>query len=292
MESQAQETAPEIINNPLSSLPENSPARDIDCLTQAPAAVDGGFNYLEMGSALIAVATSIAGAAFQNLLLTSIATLPLSASLVMNLAERKKLAQKLQAEIAQHHMTQSTLIQTQTNHANQLGNLMAGLAQVSDQVQGVQGQVSDLGRGTRDLHDYTRILGTEQKQIEEVVDCLRQIENYTQAIQSDPSHAKAYYNRGLTHQRLGDAEAAVLDYTEAIQVNDTYAKAYHNRGVARAAIGDRKGAVTDLRTAAKHFFEQGDITSYQRARDLAKRVHEVGDPAKDSKEVPLELLFS
>lgn len=257
--------------------------------TPAPSSSKTSLNIVEIGLPVIAVGASVAGAALQNLLLTSIAALPLSASVAFNLAQRQKLQQQLQAKIHQH---QATLIQVKSEYENQLGNLIASLAQVSDQLQGVQGQVSDLGRGTRDLHDYTRILGTEQKQIEEVVDCLRQIENYTQAIQSDPSHAKAYYNRGLTHQRLGDAEAAVLDYTEAIQVSDTYAKAYHNRGVARAAIGDRKGAVEDLRTAAKHFFEQGDIASYQRARDLAKRVHEVGDPAKDSKEVPLELLFS
>lgn len=285
-----QTTEPEMTNALLiSELPESSHSPAPKPEAQAPSSHKSSLNLVEIGLPVIAVGASVAGAALQNLILTSIAALPLSASVALNLAQRQKLQQQLQAEINQH---QATLIQVKSDHENQLGNLIASLAQVSDQLQGVQGQVSDLGRGTRDLHDYTRILGTEQKQIEEVVDCLRQIENYTQAIQSDPSHAKAYYNRGLTHQRLGDAEAAILDYTEAIQVSDTYAKAYHNRGVARAAIGDRKGAVEDLRIAAKHFFEQGDIASYQRARDLAKRVHEVGDPAKDSKEVPLELLFS
>ncbi len=285
---------PEIVNQSPSveTLSKATEPNQPEVTSPTKAAQGHGLGVIEMGSVVIAVGASIAGAALQNLLLTSIATLPLSASVVLNWGQRQKLHHQLQAEIANHHSIQATLEQVKTDHESQLGKIVASLGQFSDHLQTLQAQVGDLGKGTKDLHDYTRILGTEQKQIEEVVDYLRQIENLTHAIQSDPSHAKAYYNRGLTHQRLGDAEAAVLDYTEAIQVNDTYAKAYHNRGVARAAIGDRKGAVEDLRTAAKHFFEQGDVASYQRARDLAKRVHEVGNPAKESKEVPLELLFS
>ncbi len=286
-------TEPEMLNKlPMEELPDTGISPDPKLEPQAPTHSKTSLNVFEIGLPVIAIGASVAGAALQNLVLSSLAALPLSASVALNLAQRQKLHQQLQAETANHQATHVTLMAMKTDHDSQLSNILASLGQVSDHVQTLQDKVGDLGKGTKDLHDYTRILGTEQKQIEEVVDCLRQIENYTQAIQSDPSHAKAYYNRGLTHQRLGDAEAAVLDYTEAIQVSNTYAKAYHNRGVARAAIGDRKGAVEDLRTAAKYFFEQGDIASYQRARDLAKRVHEVGDPAKDSKEVPLELLFS
>lgn len=280
-----------IIHETIQTEVNANPGQELKKVTATTVTTAKPGHYLEVASALIAVGTSIAGVALQNLFLTSIATLPLSASVVLNLAQRQKLLHQLQDQTAIHQASQAQLLEAQGEQQHQLKNLIASLAQVSDQLQDVQGKVSDLGRGTQDLHDYTRILGTEQKQIEEVVDCLRQIENYTQAIQADPSHAKAYYNRGLTHQRLGDAEAAVLDYTEAIHVNNTYAKAYHNRGIARTAIGDRKGAVADLRTAAKHFFEQGDIASYQRARDLAKRVHEVGHPAQDNKDIPLELLF-
>ncbi|MFN4278804.1 tetratricopeptide repeat protein [Thermosynechococcus sp.] len=247
---------------------------------------------LEWGAMGFTVVLAGAAAATQQAILSAIAPLPLSLAVGLNLVSRKKLDDKFQALIAQKDAQIAELVASQGQQQSELGNLILALGQVGDRLEDVQQQVMQLNQGARDLHDYTRILDTEQKQIEEVLDCLRQIEKNTQVIQVDPSHAKAYYNRGLTHQRLGDAEAAILDYSEAIRINENYAKAYHNRGVARSTLGDRKGAVEDLRTAAKLFFEKGDISSYERARDLAKRIHEVGSIEQDEKEVPLEILFS
>lgn len=247
---------------------------------------------LAWGATGLTVVLSVAAAATQQAILTAIAPLPLSLAVGLNLVSRKKLDDKFQALIAQKDTQIAELVASQGQQQSELGNLTLSFAQLRDRLEDVQKQVTQLNQGTQHLHDYTRILDTEQKQIEEVLDCLREIEKNTQVIQVDPSHAKAYYNRGLTHQRLGDAEAAILDYSEAIRINENYAKAYHNRGVARSTLGDRKGAVEDLRTAAKLFFDQGDIASYQRARDLAKRIHEVGTIEQDNKEVPLEVLFS
>ncbi|MDG2990232.1 hypothetical protein L3556_04675 [Candidatus Synechococcus calcipolaris G9] len=255
----------------------------------AKSTSSGGLEPLELAATVIALGTSVAAAVTQQVLLSAIATIPLSAAVGLNLLSRRRLAALLSQN---HDQAIAALMESQAVQQSKLAGLMLNLTETQDQVLDIQGQVSELNRGTRDLHDYTRILDTEQKQIEEVLGCLREIEKSTQVIQSDPSHAKAYYNRGLTHQRLGDAEASVVDYTEAIRVNDSYAKAFHNRGVARSTIGDRKGAVEDLRVAAKLFFDQGDIGSYQRARDLAKRIHELGGGDANQKEVPLELLFS
>ncbi|WNC59601.1 tetratricopeptide repeat protein [Thermosynechococcus sp. QS41] len=251
-----------------------------------------GLAPLEWGATGLTVVLSVAAAATQQAILTAIAPLPLSLAVGLNLVSRKKLDDQFQAFVQQQEAKIAELVASQGQQQSEVGGLTLALSQVRDRLEDVQKQVMQLNQGARDLHDYTRILDTEQKQIEEVLDCLREIEKNTQVIQVDPSHAKAYYNRGLTHQRLGDAEAAILDYTEAIRINDSYAKAYHNRGVARSTLGDRKGAVEDLRTAAKLFFEQGDISSYQRARDLAKRIHEVGSIEQEDKEVPLEILFS
>lgn len=251
-----------------------------------------GLHPLEWGATGLSVVLSVAAATTQQTILTAIAPLPLSLAVGLNLVNRKKLDDRFQVVVRQQEAKIAELVASQGQQQSELGNLTLALAQVRDRLEDVQKQVMQLNQGTQHLHDYTRILNTEQKQIEEVLDYLRQIEKNTQVIQVDPSHAKAYYNRGLTHQRLGDAEAAVLDYSEAIRINENYAKAYHNRGVARSTLGDRKGAVEDLRTAAKLFFEQGDISSYQRARDLAKRIHEVGSIEQENNEVPLEILFS
>jgi tetratricopeptide (TPR) repeat protein len=44
---------------------------------------------------------------------------------------------------------------------------------------------------------------------------LRQIDNFTQSIRSNPNEAEVFYRRGLSHQNLGDKEEAVADYSEA-----------------------------------------------------------------------------
>ncbi|BCX11499.1 MAG: hypothetical protein KatS3mg067_0437 [Thermosynechococcus sp.] len=251
-----------------------------------------GLEPVEWGATGLTVVLSVAAAATQQTILSAIAPLPLSLAVGLNLVSRKKLADQLQAFGQQQEAKMAELVASQGQQQSELANLTLALGRVRDRLEDLQQQVEKLSQGTQHLHDYTRILDTEQKELEQVLDCLREIEKNTQVIQVNPSHAKAYYNRGLTHQRLGDVEAAILDYTEAIRLNDTYAKAYHNRGVARSTVGDRKGAVEDLRTAAKLFFEQGDISSYQRARDLAKRIHEVGSIEQDNKELPLEILFS
>lgn len=60
-----------------------------------------------------------------------------------------------------------------------------------------------------------------------------------------------------------------------MHLDSTYAKAYHSRGILLAEISNKKQAVDDLRLAAKYYFEQGDIESYEKARNLSKEFYEV-----------------
>lgn len=56
------------------------------------------------------------------------------------------------------------------------------------------------------------------------------IRDYTQAIQLNPGHCRAYYNRAFSHDRLGQFEDAVADYSRALQIEPANATALHNRG--------------------------------------------------------------
>jgi tetratricopeptide (TPR) repeat protein len=49
--------------------------------------------------------------------------------------------------------------------------------------------------------------------------------DYTQALQLDPRHGKAYYHRGLARQALGDPQGAVEDFSQAISLRATEATA-------------------------------------------------------------------
>lgn len=56
------------------------------------------------------------------------------------------------------------------------------------------------------------------------------IVDYTRALEVDPANSFAYYNRGITKDRMGDFEGAVADFSSAIALDPKNADFYHNRG--------------------------------------------------------------
>ncbi len=133
----------------------------------------------------------------------------------------------------------------------------------------------NLSQNHQQLNDFAQNIDSELKKLEDMVGELRQIDNFTQSLRANPNQAEVFYRRGLSHQKLGDKEEAVADYTEAINLNPTHAKAYHNRGILLADLGKKQQAAEDVRLAAKYYFEQGDIDSYDQARELSKELYAV-----------------
>ncbi|MDF5726954.1 MAG: tetratricopeptide repeat protein [Rhizonema sp. PD38] len=64
------------------------------------------------------------------------------------------------------------------------------------------------------------------------------IEKFTQAIQQNPTYAKAYINRGNSHYNLKEYEAAITDYNHALQINPEEVKAFVNRGNVRSILAE------------------------------------------------------
>ena len=219
------------------------------------------------------------------------AAIPLSFSLALQIANRRQL--KVEFSQMQRSSTIEMTQQLNSNHSNlleQLQQLREQQENSLDQLdQKFQSLVSELSKKIknneeslailtikeRDLNEFTHNLDSQQKRIETIVETLQNIENFSQIIRNNPEGAEAYYQRGLNHQKLGDKTGAIEDYTEALHLDSSYAKAYHNRGVLLAEIGHKKQAVEDLRLAAKYYFEQGNIESYEKARNLSKEFYEV-----------------
>jgi tetratricopeptide (TPR) repeat protein len=240
---------------------------------------------VELASVIGAGGAALASLITQNPLVISAAALPLTFAIGLGLVSRRHLEQQL----ADAQRGQRDLMSILLQQGQEQGNLQSSVGiheqrieQMQDQLVLIQNWSAEVNQGTKELSDYTRILGSEQKQIEVVVGCLREIETYTQAIQLNPNYAKAYYNRALTHQRLGELESALADYSEALRLNPEYARAYHNRGIARAHVGEKQTALEDLRQASKYFFEQGDIDSYHKSKELIKRLHDFQPPARSN----------
>ena len=73
------------------------------------------------------------------------------------------------------------------------------------------------------------------------------IEDYSKAIELDPTNALAYNNRGLIKKTLENYEGAIEDYTKAIKLNESYAVAYFNRGNAKVLKDRSELACDDLK---------------------------------------------
>ncbi|QLE56106.1 tetratricopeptide repeat protein [Nostoc sp. TCL26-01] len=72
----------------------------------------------------------------------------------------------------------------------------------------------------------------------QVRDYKQAIDNFTQAIQQQPTNAKALVNRGNARYNLKDYEGALADYTAALQINPDEIKAFVNRGNARYMLAE------------------------------------------------------
>lgn len=68
-------------------------------------------------------------------------------------------------------------------------------------------------------------------------------------LQLDPSNVHAFFNRGISHEKLGALTAAVDDFSACIRLDPGNAVAYYNRAAALDALGQYERAVADYRAA-------------------------------------------
>jgi tetratricopeptide (TPR) repeat protein len=69
--------------------------------------------------------------------------------------------------------------------------------------------------------------------------------------QNNFERAIANVNRGNARYAKGDFDRAIADYDEAIELNPSYAKAYYSRGLAYAEAKDYAKALSDFRVTHK-----------------------------------------
>lgn len=169
----------------------------------------------------------------------------------------------------QQHQTQlvTQFDQSEQQFQHELTTLDARLVQA-------QHSMAEQQQRIEQLQDTTQLLGANQQQLETLARNLQEFEIHSQAIRCQPDQVDALYQRGLVAHQLGAFQGAVGDFTEAIRLNGTFAAAYQHRALALTALGERQAAVADLRVAARHFFDQGDITNYQNSRNLSKMLHQ------------------
>ncbi|MCP6758595.1 MAG: tetratricopeptide repeat protein [Fischerella sp. CENA71] len=74
-------------------------------------------------------------------------------------------------------------------------------------------------------------------------------EDLNQVVRLTPNSSVAYMNRGLTQDLLQRNQEAIRDYSKAINLNPNYAAAYLNRGAIKNELQDYQGGLSDLNQA-------------------------------------------
>lgn len=248
-------------------------------------------NGLDIGSGVFLIGGAIASFFINN---AAVAAVPIAVAVGLHIKNRRDLAlevsQNQQTAIAQvvqninqHQAALTEYLQkfqqeshTQQNQLRQHQD--AGQKKLSQDLASQVKELQQLIAGlTQNTQETTQVLDSKHQELATVVGELRQMESASHIIEVDPK-AEAYYQRGLSRQRLGDRAEALIDFTAAISLDVEHASAYYHRGVVHAELGNRKPAVEDLRQAAKLYFEQGDLDNYHRARDLGKEFYDLQHP--------------
>jgi tetratricopeptide (TPR) repeat protein len=77
----------------------------------------------------------------------------------------------------------------------------------------------------------------------------RAIADFNQALQIQPSYAKAYNGRGIAYLRQCASDQALLDFNRAIELNPAFIQAYNNRAATLLSKGQADRAVADATAA-------------------------------------------
>ena len=77
------------------------------------------------------------------------------------------------------------------------------------------------------------------------------IAEYSKAIQKDPRHFKALFNRAFAMDKLGEYKEAIRDYSRALDVDPNNAYAFYNRGISHDRKRNYFEASVDFKQALK-----------------------------------------
>lgn len=181
----------------------------------------------------------------------------------------------------------------QQSTATQGDELSSQMADLENAIAFLQSITSDLSHQVEAQQHNSQSLASQTENVEELLEVLREIDAITQTISAQPNVAESFYQRGLVRKqlkRIEDQQIALKDFSQTIQLEPTHAGAYFERGVLQSELAHKQGAVDDLHTAAKLYFEAGQLDQYEQARDLSQTLHDLVDSSAISDETAEQIL--
>jgi tetratricopeptide (TPR) repeat protein len=73
------------------------------------------------------------------------------------------------------------------------------------------------------------------------------VKDFNKAIDANPNHLKAYYNRALAKGRLDDFKAAIVDLNKLVELDKNYVNAYYSRAYWNDLSGSYDEAISDYK---------------------------------------------
>jgi tetratricopeptide (TPR) repeat protein len=231
------------------------------------------------GSAVGSIAAIILSFANLNWAAFASASLPLSASAILNYKNRQELLKNYLETTNNHDDSIESLMESKRLHDSALEHHTSVIADHNVHLVEITGgghfRQKSLDAHSLELDELKNVtdkLTELQNQMQESLQAMNEIESLS--VQTHSASEQFYFRRGLLNQNFGNNSAAVRDFSETIRLNPKNTAAFYNRGIVRSLLGEKQGAVDDLRTAAKFYFELGDLDNYQKAKDLSLSVHE------------------
>jgi tetratricopeptide (TPR) repeat protein len=229
---------------------------------------------LEIASVAVSVGSSILFTLTNQI---ALATIPLSFTAAINLANRKRLINAVME--SQQAATAQLVVQSQQQQQTLESQRQADQAKFA----GVGTQLVEMQELSTAFSQQLQALDEKGTNIETVLEKLREIDRFTQVIRTNPTAAEPYFNRGQVRQslsRMEDNRLAIEDYTQAVKMAPGMAKAYFNRGLIRAELGERRQAGEDLRLAAKCYFDLGEMDNYAEAKRRSEAIYDKAESSR------------
>ena len=90
------------------------------------------------------------------------------------------------------------------------------------------------------------------------------LDDYNRAIEIDPQNTDAYNNRASLYGELKKYDLALADFNQVLKIDPNYPNAYLGKGLVSISLQQKQQGIKDLETAAQLFYQQGDISTYQK----------------------------
>ena len=98
---------------------------------------------------------------------------------------------------------------------------------------------------------------------------LAEIKKLQEAMQKDPTDARAHFQLGLAYMALGRHSKEIASYKEAVRLKPDYAEPHGNLGIAYDKLGDGENAIRHTKEARRLFMLQ---RNHRKIRETQRRL--------------------